>query len=70
MNLEQNYLNAKDEYAQFGIDTDAAIKKALEIPISLHCWQADDNNRAIEAQFLSVMSIYCSIVLLFSSKYF
>lgn len=33
---------AKAKYAAFGIDTDAAIKKALDIPVSLHCWQTDD----------------------------
>ncbi len=25
-----------------GVDTDAAIAAALKIPISIHCWQADD----------------------------
>ena len=44
MNLiNKSYELAKAQYAAFGIDTDAAIEKALEIPISLHCWQADDN---------------------------
>ena len=37
------YTIAKDQYAQSGIDTDAAIEQALRIPISLHCWQTDDN---------------------------
>lgn len=37
------YSLAKDQYARFGIDTDAAIKQALAVPVSLHCWQADDN---------------------------
>lgn len=36
------YELAKEQYAAFGIDTDAAIEKALELPISLHCWQSDD----------------------------
>ncbi|MBF0198863.1 MAG: L-rhamnose isomerase, partial [Planctomycetes bacterium] len=36
------YENAQKRYAEFGIDTDAAINRALDIPISLHCWQADD----------------------------
>jgi L-rhamnose isomerase len=36
------YLLACDAYAAFGVDTEAAIKKALSIPVSLHCWQADD----------------------------
>ena len=36
------YENAKQVYATYGIDTDAAIEKALAAPISLHCWQGDD----------------------------
>ncbi len=36
------YRLARAAYADLGIDTDAAIKQALSIPISLHCWQADD----------------------------
>ncbi|ACB74586.1 L-rhamnose isomerase [Opitutus terrae] len=36
------YKLARDAYADLGIDTEAAIKRALSLPISLHCWQADD----------------------------
>ncbi|MBQ8260052.1 MAG: L-rhamnose isomerase, partial [Clostridia bacterium] len=36
------YENAKQIYSSYGIDTDAAIEKALAAPISLHCWQGDD----------------------------
>ena len=36
------YRLAQEAYAEFGVDTNAAIKKALSVPISLHCWQADD----------------------------
>lgn len=43
MNTDSAYTFARDQYAQSGIDTDAAIAQALRIPISLHCWQADDN---------------------------
>lgn len=32
----------KEQYARYGIDTDAAIKAANDIPISIHCWQGDD----------------------------
>ena len=42
MSLEQAYALAKERYAAYGIDTDGAIEKALALPISLHCWQADD----------------------------
>jgi L-rhamnose isomerase len=40
--IEQAYKLAREAYAGFGVDTDAAIKRALQVPISLHCWQADD----------------------------
>ena len=36
------YKLARAAYAALGIDTEAAIKQALSIPVSLHCWQADD----------------------------
>lgn len=36
------YDYAKKYYAEFGIDTEQAIKAALSTPISLHCWQGDD----------------------------
>ena len=42
MSVEKAYELAKARYAELGIDTDAAITKALDLPISLHCWQADD----------------------------
>lgn len=36
------YEEAKRRYAGVGVDTDAAIAKLKEIPVSLHCWQGDD----------------------------
>ncbi|HLP01726.1 MAG TPA: L-rhamnose isomerase [Opitutaceae bacterium] len=36
------YKLARAAYADIGVDTEAAIKQALSIPVSLHCWQADD----------------------------
>ena len=36
------YRLARETYAGFGVDTEDAIARALSIPISLHCWQADD----------------------------
>ena len=36
------YESAKELYAKYGVDTDAAIAKLKEIPVSLHCWQGDD----------------------------
>ncbi len=37
-----SYLDAKEKYATLGINTDAAIEKLKNIPVSLHCWQGDD----------------------------
>jgi L-rhamnose isomerase len=42
MSTEKAYELARERYAAFGIDTDAAIEKALNFPVSLHCWQSDD----------------------------
>ena len=42
MTLEQRYESAKDMYKKIGVDTDAAIEKLKNIPISMHCWQGDD----------------------------
>lgn len=42
MNTKERYESARKIYAEIGIDTDAAMKKLLEIPISMHCWQGDD----------------------------
>lgn len=36
------YRLAQQTYATYGVDTEAAIRQARSIPISLHCWQADD----------------------------
>ncbi len=36
------YESAKAIYAAYGVDTDAAIAKLKDIPVSLHCWQGDD----------------------------
>ncbi|WP_435312712.1 L-rhamnose isomerase, partial [Primorskyibacter sedentarius] len=36
------YDSAKAQFADWGIDTDAAIHRLKDIPISMHCWQGDD----------------------------
>ncbi len=33
---------AKQAYAAYGVDVEAALMKAVETPISLQCWQLDD----------------------------
>ena len=40
--IEKAYAIAKERYAAVGVDTDAALEQLRNIPISLHCWQADD----------------------------
>ena len=42
MNTTSNYELAKSRYASLGVDTDAAIQKLKNIPVSVHCWQGDD----------------------------
>lgn len=40
--MSNRYESAKAMYAAYGVDTDAAIKKLKNIPLSVHCWQGDD----------------------------
>lgn len=40
--MNNNYMSARQKYAEFGIDTDKAIEKISEIPLSIHSWQLDD----------------------------
>jgi len=40
--IEQEYGNARKVYKGYGIDTEAVMKKAAGIPVSVHCWQGDD----------------------------
>ena len=37
-----SYLQAKQTYAAFGVDADAAIAALKNVPVSVHCWQGDD----------------------------
>lgn len=37
-----SYTDAKLKYEKLGINTDEAINKLKEVPLSLHCWQGDD----------------------------
>lgn len=39
---EQFYELAKEQYAAFGVDTEAALKQLSKVQISMHCWQGDD----------------------------
>ena len=42
MTQQERYESAKQMYGALGVDTDGAIAKLKEIPVSLHCWQGDD----------------------------
>jgi L-rhamnose isomerase len=50
---ESAYALAKEVYAGFGINTDEVIRAALDIPVSIHCWQGDDVTGFEGAQGLS-----------------
>ena len=41
-NIARAYEIAKEEYAEHGVDADAAIRRLETIPVSIHCWQGDD----------------------------
>ena len=36
------YKQARESFASWGVDTEAALEKLIQIPISLPCWQGDD----------------------------
>lgn len=40
--IEERYLEAKKEYAKFGVDVDKALEEFEKIPVSLQCWAGDD----------------------------
>ena len=40
--IDQAYERAKARYNEVGVDTDAALKRLAEIPVSINCWQGDD----------------------------
>jgi L-rhamnose isomerase len=33
---------AREQYAEYGVDVDAALQRLASVAISLHCWQGDD----------------------------
>jgi L-rhamnose isomerase len=36
------YQSAREQFAAWGVDTDAALATLAATPVSLHCWQGDD----------------------------
>jgi L-rhamnose isomerase len=41
-NVDRAYSDAKEQFAQLGVDTEQALERLRSISISLHCWQGDD----------------------------
>lgn len=39
---KQSYEIARQMFADWGVDTEAAMERLARIPISMHCWQGDD----------------------------
>jgi len=39
---QQAYEEARERYAVWDVDTDAALAQLAGIPVSMHCWQGDD----------------------------
>ena len=37
-----SYIEAKEKYALYGIDTEKALNTLKDVSISVHCWQGDD----------------------------
>lgn len=40
--VKQKYEEAKEKYAELGVDTDKVLKKLADVKISMHVWQGDD----------------------------
>jgi L-rhamnose isomerase len=40
--ITQAYDHAREAYAHLGVDSEQALTRLAQIPISLHCWQGDD----------------------------
>jgi L-rhamnose isomerase len=42
MSTEKMYKIAREMYEEIGVDTEAAMQRVANIPISIQCWQGDD----------------------------
>lgn len=40
--MNKHYETARQIYADWGVDTEAALRRMDEIPLSINCWQLDD----------------------------
>jgi L-rhamnose isomerase len=36
------YPSAREQFSQWGVDTESALETLATVPVSLHCWQGDD----------------------------
>ncbi len=36
------YELAREQFAELGVNSEAALKTLAKIPVSVHCWQGDD----------------------------
>ena len=41
-NVGRAFAIAQNQYAEWGIDVELALRRLSAIAISLHCWQGDD----------------------------
>jgi len=42
IDLDRAYSLAREQFAEWSVDTERAIERLDQIPLSLHCWQGDD----------------------------
>lgn len=40
--IKRRYEDAKQKYAEIGVDTEKVLEKLSDVKISMHCWQGDD----------------------------
>ena len=67
--IEANFKHAAEQYAAFGVDIERAVDRALEVPISLHCWQGDDvagHTERISTLLMAIRAAKSSIAMLWS----
>ena len=41
-NIDRRYEDAREQYAELGVDVEAALAKMESVSVSINCWQADD----------------------------
>ena len=42
MTGKERFESAKEIYASYGVDVEAAMENCMKAPVALHCWQGDD----------------------------